>query len=343
MGAQVGGIGQSIKNFAGDAFGGTRIGGAIQSRRQERRANKSLDDYIAQMGGGGAAAASHPLMNPQTLDMVRQAYGPQETMQLLSQSLLQPQEAAPVEEPPDPFANLGAVPQGHQAYLDPATNQPALRQLPGAPAETETPAYVKAGDDRYRFTEGPQAGELVFPDLEVAKEEGKKPTIENVMSLSNEWQTAAKPLLEMDRQRGIMQAGMDAARDGDIASGAQAIGVTFQKILDPISVVRESEFARTAAGQSMLDRAQGAMEKLTAGGIGVTVDDLQQFVDLADDIVQQAVGGRLQSERQRISRVADHFGIEQSLIFEDYDLFNPQTSVPTDMGDDDILSALGVQ
>ena len=39
-------------------------------------------------------------------------------------------------------------------------------------------------------------------------------------------------------------------------AASQAVLVTFQKILDPTSVVRESEYARTFDGQAILDRMQ---------------------------------------------------------------------------------------
>ena len=45
---------------------------------------------------------------------------------------------------------------------------------------------------------------------------------------------------------------------------------TLNKILDPTSVVRESEFARTAAGQSLLARIEGYANKMTKGGGGLT-------------------------------------------------------------------------
>jgi hypothetical protein len=45
-------------------------------------------------------------------------------------------------------------------------------------------------------------------------------------------------------------------------AASQTIVTAFNKILDPTSVVRESEYARTPEGQSYLERLQGKYEQL---------------------------------------------------------------------------------
>jgi len=52
-------------------------------------------------------------------------------------------------------------------------------------------------------------------------------------------------------------------------------------MLDPTSVVRESEYARSAEGTALMSRIQGAYEKLIQGGAGVTVEDLKTFKDMS--------------------------------------------------------------
>ena len=44
--------------------------------------------------------------------------------------------------------------------------------------------------------------------------------------------------------------------------------VTFQKMLDKDSVVRESEYARSGAGQSLKNQLAGFFEKKAVGGAG---------------------------------------------------------------------------
>lgn len=53
--------------------------------------------------------------------------------------------------------------------------------------------------------------------------------------------------------------------DRETGPADEALGMVWQKGLDPISVVRESEFARTAEGQSLLGRAEAIWGKATNG------------------------------------------------------------------------------
>ena len=68
-------------------------------------------------------------------------------------------------------------------------------------------------------------------------------------------------------------------------AASQAILVTFQKILDPDSVVRESEYARSKQGIALMDRIRGQWMQMTEGGAGVPVSELKAFVALASNWV----------------------------------------------------------
>lgn len=152
----------------------------------------------------------------------------------------------------------------------------------------------------------------------------------NVLNrLSTQWQTASKPAVELNRQVKLMDAGLAAARRGDMAQGAQAILVTFQKILDPTSVVRESEYMRSAAGQSLDNRVRGYMEQLAKGGAGVPLSELEKFARLAKEAAKAQATGYIDSIKARIGRSADHFNIPRDLVFED---FNLESGAPTGEG-----------
>jgi hypothetical protein len=62
----------------------------------------------------------------------------------------------------------------------------------------------------------------------------------------------------------------------------QSIIMTFNRILDPTSVVRESEYARTADGISMLSWAEGKLKRVAAGGAGLTDKDRIEMVKMAN-------------------------------------------------------------
>lgn len=148
--------------------------------------------------------------------------------------------------------------------------------------------------------------------------QGLTPNMESqvISKLARDWTAATKPARELDRQVNIMREGLKASRKGDLAQGGQAILVTFQKILDPTSVVRESEFDRSREGQSLLQRAQAGMERLTGGGPGVTMGELEKYAALAEQIAKAQRDSRLKAIQERLGRVADRYGIPRDLVFE---------------------------
>jgi hypothetical protein len=56
----------------------------------------------------------------------------------------------------------------------------------------------------------------------------------------------------------------------------------FNKITDPQSVVRESEYARTASDLSLLNRLKGKYEKWASGGAGLTDEDRKAILDMSE-------------------------------------------------------------
>lgn len=61
----------------------------------------------------------------------------------------------------------------------------------------------------------------------------------------------------------------------------QAVITSFNKILDPGSVVREGEYDRTQQNQAIVERAKGAIKKLGTGGTTLTQKDLIEIRDTA--------------------------------------------------------------
>lgn len=119
---------------------------------------------------------------------------------------------------------------------------------------------------------------------------------------------------EIARQANIMQTAYNSfTSGGDKNISTQAIITTFNKILDPTSVVRESEFDRTAAGQALLQKIQGKYENIVQGGNGVTPDTLKAAVDLANEYLQAAQSS-LVAENQRSEAMATQFGLNPDFV-----------------------------
>lgn len=99
-------------------------------------------------------------------------------------------------------------------------------------------------------------------------------------------------------------------------AASQGILVTFQKILDPTSVVRESEYARTFDGQALMDQMAGYVERLKQGGSGVPRAQLEGFKRLAEQFAQ-GYAGKAQEYQGIIDANADEFGIDKTLIYRE--------------------------
>jgi hypothetical protein len=94
---------------------------------------------------------------------------------------------------------------------------------------------------------------------------------------------AVKAFQEISLQNARAQAAFAQAQkalfSGDSLNSAQQVLVTvLNKVLDPNSVVRESEYARTADGQSALGRLEGVWTRLKQGGAGISASEMQDVM-----------------------------------------------------------------
>jgi hypothetical protein len=211
--------------------------------------------------------------------------------------------------------------------------QPDLVQLRAEAAKAQAEAARARAEQQPRAT-GPAAILEMTPEQQAAyidfqkrlttatrqpKETGAggvSPSAEaNIINrLTTQWDKANATQRELKRQYAMMQEGLNAARRGDMAAGSQAVLVTFQKILDPASVVRESEYARSAAGLSMLSRIEGFAQRLKQGGAGVPIQDLETFANLANEFMRNA-GQDSAMVRSRIETTAKRYGIPLETVF----------------------------
>jgi hypothetical protein len=135
----------------------------------------------------------------------------------------------------------------------------------------------------------------------------------------------------MQRQFQLMETGLKRFADPvnpDKIGGSQAVLVTFQKMLDPISVVRESEYARTPEGLGLLQRLEGGYERLKAGGAGVPTDEMAAIVETGRQFLAGMQGWN-DIERQRIEDRAAQNGIDPGYIFGGGVAAPPPTPTPT--------------
>jgi len=99
----------------------------------------------------------------------------------------------------------------------------------------------------------------------------------------------------------------------DLNATSQAIISTFNKILDPNSVVREGEYDRTSQGQSLIANIEGKLLKLQQGGAGITKESLKEIVDLGKTL-SDSYSAYVQQQNQIIGQNAEAYGLSPELI-----------------------------
>jgi hypothetical protein len=105
----------------------------------------------------------------------------------------------------------------------------------------------------------------------------------------------------------------DKGEAGDLNATTQVIITNFNKILDPTSVVRESEYARSPEGQSFIDNLEGRIVRLEQGGAGLTKESLKEFVELGNQFAKKAQSS-IEVEKKRATDYADKYGIDTSYV-----------------------------
>lgn len=141
-------------------------------------------------------------------------------------------------------------------------------------------------------------------------------SISATMRLRSQYATETKAARDVKVQYDLMKSSLEAVKSGAAAPGSQGVLVTFQKILDPTSVVRESEYARSSAGLSLLSNLQGRYDRLIQGGAGVPVKDLEDFVSLAGKFADNQARAAT-ATRGQIESIVQDYKLNPKSIFID--------------------------
>jgi hypothetical protein len=220
-----------------------------------------------------------------------------------------------------PKKDLMNIPDGGVVF-DPNTRKPVY--------ENEKPAPVLSIDDQlaaaYKAGDLDEVNRIVKLKKLVAdatrapeKSEGgisPNESISATMRLRQQYSGETKAAREAQLQFAQMKSALKAFNSGSEPGGSQGVLVTFQKILDPISVVRESEYSRSASGLSILAQLQGKYEQLVKGGAGVPASELQGFVDLAEQFAKNQVR-YAEVTRGSIESIINDYGLNPKSILID--------------------------
>ena len=93
----------------------------------------------------------------------------------------------------------------------------------------------------------------------------------------------------------------------------QALITMYNKMTDPNSVVRESEYARTPQNLPLFHRIEGMMQKVSQGGAGLTDDDRKAIVQGAK-ILQKARGATYNDTYKGYADLSSEYDLNQNLV-----------------------------
>ena len=161
------------------------------------------------------------------------------------------------------------------------------------------------------------AGGLKVPlDVEHQRKQGN---IKIANDLRKEFNANAqvKDFRDIRSKFGSMESAL--RRSNSLGEGASKVGVDqalvnlFNKITDPGSVVRESEFARTGQSLSLSSRITGALKRLSEGGAGLTDLERTELVETARVIL---AGGEVffNDIQDSFQDLAEEFGVDPALV-----------------------------
>ena len=152
--------------------------------------------------------------------------------------------------------------------IDPITMQPIRQGMQKSPSDVETAAIVLGLDKKPRTEWTDQDRAAIDAQIQKTKRSGAvnlgdQKVFDNTLKLRGDFRSEPvyKGFQEIESAYGQINKGLDAKSPaGDLAAATK-----FMKLLDPTSVVRESELAMAMSATGALDRLYNYAKMLTTG------------------------------------------------------------------------------
>lgn len=157
----------------------------------------------------------------------------------------------------------------------------------------------------------PKPGMVLKPPPEPVKDMTPFQRIQTESKLRNDFIRDSSAFSEIARQVGLIKS---ALKDPSAAATLSA-ATSFMKILDPGSVVRESELGMAMAATGIIDRAKNYLEVLKSGK-NLTEQQAADFGRLADAFYSQAY--ETQKKRKDFyTKITSEYGLDPSRVIGD--------------------------
>ena len=286
--------GQALAGALGAGFGGYQssfdntlkqllTAQQLEENKRKQEARKKYEETIA------GATTQRPQAVPMSTEVGSQ-------LEMLSR----PEFGGAMAEPETIGALRGNLPM--TSVTDPAVANRAaldfLRQTDPAkfielttPKAEATPAAIK----EYQFAQG-QGYKGTFQDFQLAQKSAVAPKVmvdmtggqkgfENEMKLKSEFKS--EPVYKAYQEMQSAYGQITDSLKSNSPAGDLAAATKFMKLLDPGSVVRESELAMAMSASGALDRAKNYAE-LRISGKKLTPDQRKDFQQLSDQLFSTA-------------------------------------------------------
>jgi hypothetical protein len=201
--------------------------------------------------------------------------------------------------------------------LDPSTREKVMIHEPTLPDVAEIPYHFVKQDDGsvVAINKNDPSQHIVAIEASGQPPAKEQPSFKNRQEIRDAFIKEVEALNEIDDAVSVMDTALNMlnpewqgavtdaegnviTRGGDhnMPAASQMILVKFQKVLDPGSVVRESEYARSASGQSVWNRIAAFFSGAQIGG-ELTKAQLESFANMAKEYAakrQEGITGTIQ-------------------------------------------------
>ena len=208
----------------------------------------------------------------------------------------------------------------------------------GQSGDLTSAGQVPAGSKVFKQALTPEEIGARTTASEFAKYGGVKEEAARAFSLRQELQAipSVKEFQTIKNQVDSMEALVNSSRSNESKNSHlatdQGVITLFNKITDPTSVVRESEYERTPKNLSLANKFVGAFEKWKSGGAGLTQEDRESLL-FGAKLMANSRGKGYNEILSNYENLSNKFGVEPELVTSGYGKFDGY-----DIGQSDIVT-----
>jgi len=112
---------------------------------------------------------------------------------------------------------------------------------------------------------------------------------------------------------GLLDKAVSSGNKENLVAVDQGLITMYNKLTDPQSVVRESEYARTPGNLPVVNRIYGAITKVQQGGAGLTNEDRKALV-LGANIILKERGQTYNNALGEYTDLSSKYGLDSSMV-----------------------------